>query len=816
MKQLARRLFRSPEFTALSLLTLAIGIGANTAIFSVVNTVLLRPLPYADPERLVSIWLTAPGMNLDHMKSAAPAEYFTFREEGRVFETVGLWVPELASVTGIGEPEQVAGLGVSAETLPALGVQPVLGRWFTGKDDSPGSPETAVLSYEFWQRRFGGSASAIGRRLVIGGTARAVIGVMPRGFRFLDIQPAVLLPLRLNRSEVLLGDFSYRLIARLKPGISLAQANADVNRMLPMMPRKFPAPPGFSQKMFDNARLGPEVIPLKQDLVGDISSVLWLLMGTIGLVLLIACANVANLMLVRTEGRQQELAIRAALGAGRAQIARDLLAESLTLGFLAGALGIVFAYGALRLLVALAPANVPRLDLITIDARVLVFTLLVSVLAGLLFGMIPVLWCSRGPLAKGLRESGRTLSESRERHRMRDSLVVVQVALALVLLISSGLMIRTFRAMNRVDPGFIRPREILTVGIGIPEAVVNDPPEVARTYEAIFNKLADLPGVVSVGFTNSMTMDGNHNNNPIFTEDRTYVEGVIPDLHRFKFIAPGFFLMVGRRLLAGRDLTWTDITDMRPVAIVSESLAREYWHGPAGALGKRIRESPSNGWYEVIGVVADERDDGLNEKAPSVVYWPYFLKQFWVDRPHVRRFLVFGVRSRRTGTAGFLKEVQQAVWSINPNLPLVNPRTLEETARKSMARTSFTLVMLALAGGMALLLGLVGIYGVISYSVSQRKREIGIRLALGAQAQTVTGMFLGHGLVLAAIGVVAGLGASMGLMRLLASLLFEVSPVDPLTYVAVPAALVAAAMAASYLPARRATRVDPAEALRAE
>jgi predicted permease len=390
------------------------------------------------------------------------------------------------------------------------------------------------------------------------------------------------------------------------------------------------------------------------------------------------------------------------------------------------------------------------------------------------------------------------------------------VTLASVLLISSGLMIRTFQALNHVDPGFNKPGEVLTMGIGIPQDLVKDAAETARMDEAILQKLSEIPGVSAAGLTNTMTMDGDSSNDVLFTEDRSYREGELPPIRRYKFLSPGFFQLVGRRMIAGRDLTWTDIHQQRFVALVSENLAREYWREPAAALGKRIREGPKEEWAEIIGVVADERDDGLNRPAPTVVYWPYYMKHLYRDAPFVRRFLVFGVRSPRTGTSGFLKEIQQAVWSVNPDLPLTHVTTLKETAQQSMARTSFTLVMLALAGGMALLLGLVGIYGVISYSVTQRTREIGIRLALGAQEQAVTRMFLRQGLMLTGIGVVLGLAAASALMRLMASLLFGVGPVDPLTYAAVSAALLAAALAACYLPARRSMSVDPAEALRAE
>jgi putative ABC transport system permease protein len=585
-----------------------------------------------------------------------------------------------------------------------------------------------------------------------------------------------------------------------------------------LMARKFPPPPGFSAKMFDDARLAPDISLFKRDLTGDIGSVLWVLMGTIGMVLLIACANVANLLLVRAEGRQQELAVRAALGAGWGRIARELLLESVVLGVAGGALGIGFAFECLRLLVAFSPGNLPRLDQISIDAPVLFFSLAISVMAGILFGLIPVWKYARAPLAGSLRDGGRTLSQGRERHRARNALVIAQVALALVLLISAGLMIRTFQAMNHVEPGFTQPGQILTLGIGIPEGLVKDGAQVARIDEEIARKLAEISGVAAVGISSAVTMDGDQSNNPVYFEDLHYSGAELPPLRRFKFISPGFFPAVGRRMIAGRDLTWTDINEKRSVVLVSENLAREIWRDPGAALGKRLREAPKSDWREVIGVVADERQDGLNRKAPQIVYYSYFMKSFWggLDSPFVRRFLKFAVRSPRTGTAGFLNEIQKAVWSVNPDLPLANVRTLEDIVRKSMARTSFTLVMLALAGGMAMLLGLVGIYGVISYSVTERTREIGIRLALGARQQTVTRMFLRDGLLLVAIGVIFGLAAAAALMRLMASLLFEVSPVDLVTYGAVTAGLLAAAIAASYFPARRVMAVDPVEALRAE
>lgn len=582
------------------------------------------------------------------------------------------------------------------------------------------------------------------------------------------------------------------------------------------MSSKFPPAPGMTVKMIEEARLGPDVRPLKNDVVGDVGKVLWVLMGTIGIVLFIACANVANLLLVRAEGRQQELAIRAALGAGRARIARELLLESVTLAVIGGAAGLGLAYAALRLLIANGPANLPRLDEISIDVPVLLFAIAISLLSGLLFGLIPVFKYAVPQLGTALRQGGRAISDGRERHRARSILVVVQVALALVLLISSGLMIRTLLALRHVQPGFRQPAEILTLRVSIPEVQAAKPEQVVRVDQNISQKIAAIPGVASVGLTNSITMDGSNDNDPIFAEDRVYSEGQIPPLRRFKFISPGLFTTTGNPLLAGRDISWTEIYDKRLVVLVSENMAREFWGRPAAALGKRIRENPKGLWREIIGVVGNERDDGADQIAPAIVYWPMLLQDFWGDPVNVQRTLAFAIRSPRSGSASFLKEVRQAVWSVNPDLPLEDVRTVQEIYDRSMARTSFTLVLLTLAAAMALLLGVVGIYGVISYSVSQKTREIGIRMALGASQRTVRQMFVRHGLLLTSIGVVCGLAAALALTRLMTALLFGVSALDPVTYCSVPVALVAAAWLASYVPARRATVIEPVDALRAE
>ena len=815
-----RMLRRTPTFTAAALLTLGIGIGANTAVFSVVNSVLLKPLPYPDSERLVAVWLKAPGAagltSVSGDLRLSDSMYFTYAEQNRTFQSLGVWDADSDTVTGLAEPERVSAVDVSDGALEALDVPPVLGRWLSREDQAPHGRATVMLGYGYWQRRFGGDRAVIGRNIMVDSRPREIVGVMPRDFQFVDTTADLILPLAFDRSQAMLPGFGYRCVARLKPGVSMEQASADIARLVPVWMRSWPAAPGLNPSVYENWRITPALRPLKQEVVGGVGSVLWVVMGTIGMVLLIACANVANLLLVRAGGRRQELAIRAALGAGRKAIAWELMAESLTLGLIGGMAGLGLAYGALRLLVRLGPANLPRLAEISIDGRVLLFTLAISLAAGLLFGAIPV-WKYAGPnLSGALHGGGRTASQSRERHRARGVLVVVQVALALVLLVSSGLMIRSFQALRHVEPGFTHPERVETLRLSIPEAQVKDETAVVRMEQDILDRLAAIPGVESTGLSTTIPLDSSGWHDPIYPEGRSYRENQIPPLRRYRFISPGVLNATGTRLVAGRDFTWTDVYGKRPLVLVSENLARELWGTPAAALGKRLRESPKTPWHEVIGVVEDEYEDGLDEPASATVFWPVLIDQFADQKVFVWRSIFYVIRGGRTGTQGFLNEIQQAVWSVNPNLPLANVRTLRQIYEKSLARTSFTLVMLAIAGGMALLLGMVGIYGVIAYSVEQRTREIGIRMALGAPRGEMSRMFVRYGLALAAIGVAIGLAAAAGLMQLMRSVLFGIGPLDPVTYVVMPAVLVAAAVLSSYLPARRAASVDPMHALKEE
>jgi predicted permease len=625
-----------------------------------------------------------------------------------------------------------------------------------------------------------------------------VIGVLPSSFTFLRTRPDVVLPLELDVSAPRGISFGFQALARLKPGITLAQANADVARLISILP-----------PIFARLELQPNVRPLADDVIGNVGDILWILLAAVGVVLLIACGNVANLFLVRAEGRHQEFALRAALGANRGRIARTLFSESVVLALAGGAVGVALAFAATRLLRTMAPSELPRIDDISIDATVLLFTVGVSVLSGIVFGLFAVVRFG-DPSSMALKEGGRSAGDAPARRRTRNTLVVVQVALALTLLIVSGLMIRTFIAMRQVDPGFASPHEVQTFAIAIPPTLISDPEQAVRTYERVAERLAVVPGVASVGLSSSITMDGEDNTNPLEVEGFPIPEGRLPALRRFKSVAPGYFETMGNRLVAGRSITWSEIYERRPVIVISAPLAREYWGDPAQALGKRVRSGFQGAWREIVGVVGDERDDGLNQPATAIAYWPMLNEIYrW-------RRMTYAVRSTRVGTAGFLRELEQAVWAVDPNLPLADVLTLDDIQSRSMAQTSFALVMLGIAASVALLIGVVGIYGVIAYAAAQRTREIGVRIALGAQTSHVRSMFLRHGLTLTVTGIAIGIGVAVVITRVITAFLFGVGPIDPLTYAVVSAALAAVALLATYLPARRASRVDPVVALRAE
>src|SRR5688572_4115997 len=807
-KYAARLLRVQKGVTAAALSMLALGIGATTAIFSVVNAVLIKPLPYADPDALVNIVHNVNGSDLAYFSDVI---YLAYADNNQTFDGFGVWSARAATVTGSGTPEQVRTLTVSREMLPVLGMQPALGRWFA-QEDGAEADNSVILTDGFWQRRLGGDRTALERPLIVNGRPHQVIGVMPPAFQFGGESDLIVLQ-RIRRPGS--RGFGHQGVARLKPGVTIEQANADINRMIPLW-QKDTSP--------NRSRFAGSLRPLKQDIVGNIGPALWVILGTIGAVLLMACANVANLLLIRADARCHEFAIRAALGASRAGVARSLLVESLLLGLAGGALGLLIAYGAQRVLLAIEPANLPRLDEISIDAQVLAFTVVVSIACGLVFGLI----YAGATGATGAPGAGRTATQNRERQRMQNTLVTMQIALALVLLVSSGLMIRSFQALRSVEPGFTEPDAVQTFSLFVPASQGTElnleggastaaDEQLARTQQAIVDKVAAIPGVDSVAFTSYLSMDPDTSTR---ASDALEGEGGDnPKLHvsrQFRFISPGLFGTMGTRLVAGVDFTWTDIYDRRDVAIVSENFARELWGSAQAALGKRLRNGKS-AWYQIVGVSEMIRDNGVDQPAPPMFFLPARHHPRIFGLPgYLQRSVTVLIRTERAATQGFVEQMHEAVWSVNPLLPLAKVRTFGDVYDRSMGRTSFTLVMLAMAGAMAMLLGLGGIYGVVAYAVRLRRREIAIRMALGSQARAIEALFLRRGIAMAIAGVGIGIAGAAASTRVLESLLFGIRPLDPLTFMATPIVLVIAALLATYLPARRALAVDPAETLKSE
>jgi predicted permease len=811
-----RGLARRPAFTFAAIVTLAVGIGATTAIFSVVYSVLIKPLPYPSSDELVRIRHTNPRGDL----TANSLQYLNYRNENETFADIGVWREDSATLIDRGEPERVRALSVSHGTLQALGVQPLRGRWFTDAEHELGAdgPAPIIVSHAFWQRRFGADEAAMQRQLSIDSQPAQIVGIMPPDFAFVAMtpQPDLILAVRFEPREI--SWFRYQMLGRLAPGVTLAAAQADLERMLPLW--FDPIPAAFTAGL---GPITPIARPLQDDLVGSVASALWVLMGAIGAVLLIACANIANLTLVRADARRPELAMRAALGARPTRIARELLVESLVLGAAGGGLGVLLAYVGLQGLIAIGPSDLPRLQEIAVHPPVLAFAVAVSLGSTFVFGSITALKAVLH-VDTFVIGAGRGASASRERNATRSALVVVQVALALVLVVSAGLMIRSFQALRDIDPGFSDAATIQTATIwagGWPNVDPADALQWTRTQHEIVDRIAALPGVTSAGFVNGLPIahPGNSNVGGFAVEGRALpAVGERPN-GPFKFISPGYFEAMGTRLIAGRDMTWTDIEGGGRVVIVSAEFARQLATEPAAAIGMRIRFAGDDNvaWREVIGVTQSVHERGLYAEAPAMVYWPTFMADVSADEPAIGTPVVtFAVRSERAGTAALMQEIRQAVRSVNASIPVAEERTMRDLYAGSFARTSFTLVMLAIAGGMALLLGIVGIYGVIAYVVSQKTREIGIRAALGAEPQQLKKVFLLHGLALSAVGAAVGLVAAMGLGRLMSSVLFGIGPLDPVAYVAALGVTIAAAALASYLPARRAANIDPIETLRAE
>ncbi|MEM8995562.1 MAG: ABC transporter permease [Acidobacteriota bacterium] len=809
-----RAISRRPVFSLLIVLVLAIGIGAATSIYTVLDQVVLSPLPFDDPAELVSIDHSSRDLGIDSAGQCA-AWHLTYEAESRVFESIGMFQVETSTVLGrSGEPEALPSLGATGGLFRALRLEPVVGRFFSAADEALDAPSTILLSHDYWRQRFGGDPDVVGRSLHVDGEQRVVIGVVPRQIETLEFEPAIFYPLRFDRSRLYVGNIGAGGIARLRAGVSLEQASADVARMLEIADEAFPGGP------LEGAQFHPELEDLRETLLGSISALLWMSMAGVLAMLLVVCANVANLFLVRSTDLRREMAVRSAIGAGRLKIVWEHARESLLLALAGGSLGILVAPAAQRALLASAPESLARLRHVEPDVGIYALAFLFSLAAGAVFGALPALATRRVSLSDALRKSARG-AIGRRQQRTQQFLAIGQIALALVLAVASGLMLRSSMALQAVEPGFDASNQVLAFRLYVPPFRVADADGVARRHREIARRLGEIPGVESAGLASSVPMHVSGNVNPMWVEGRVYDEAEAVPLRRHKWLGEGYLEALGIPLVAGRGFEPRELENRLPVALVSESMARLYWGSAQAAVGQRVAGRPEPvRWNEVVGVVADVREDGLIEDPPPMVYWPQANRGFWrgtsLDHLHTWRHMSYAVRGGRVEPHGLLDEIRAAVAEVDPTLPLLEVRGLGDLRTQSMGRTTFALQLLSVSAAITLLLGLLGIYGVISYSVSRRTSEIGMRLALGARPTDVVAMVLKQGLALAGLGVVIGLGLALGLTRSMSALLHGVSPQDPLTIATVGAALLATSSIATFLPALRASRTDPTDALRSE
>jgi putative ABC transport system permease protein len=794
-----RNLRRQPGFTITAVLALAAGIGANSAMFSVVDGVLLRPLPFQKPERLVNVWESVPKRNIPRFP-APVGNYLDWRSMNHVFSEMGAYTQAAFSLASPTEPERYLGALCDAGLFPALQVAPILGRSFNFEDNLPGRDTVAVIGYGLWKQRFGGDAHILGQQITLDGKSRTIIGVMPEGFNFPG-QSVLWMPYGWNQETRARRDFhNIRVIGRLRDGVSLDQARTEFNTIATNLARQYPS---FNQDELITLQ------PMLEDLVGQIRPALVLLLGAVGFVLLIACANVANLLLAKAAGRARELAIRASLGAARARILRQLLAESLLLSTIGGLTGLLLAYATIRAVVATASTSIPRLTEVHLDWRALGFTLLLSLLTGLVFGILPAWSASRADIHSVLKEGARGTSS---RGRMRGTLVVAQVVSAVILLAGAGLLVRSFYTLLHVDAGF-DPAGVITLRLAPAPLKYNGHPELQiQLVRDILGAVSQLPGVQSAGVATDVPLAGN----PIFimrVEGQEVTPSQAPITNYFS-VTPSYFGVMRMHLLEGRLLDDRDSFGTPPVIVVNQTLARKYFPGQS-AVGKRMEVGfmvPPN-WRQIVGVIADVHSDGLDRQTPVQAYAAY-LQMPGVFPSFTPAITVVARTTQDPAAAG--PALKNAVLGVDRSQPVFAMQTMEEVVGKSVAQRRFALVLIAAFAGLALFLAALGLYGVISYSVMQRTSEIGIRMALGARQNQVLWMIERQGLVLVCIGLAAGTLGALVLARFLERMLFGVSPGDPLTFAVVGGLLLAVAALACYLPARRASSIDPMVALRYE
>jgi predicted permease len=808
-----RTLARAPRFTVVAAFTLALGIGATSSIFSAVNGVLLQPLPYPDSDRIVGLWHGAPDLGYDQF-GTSPGIFHQYQSENQVYEAMGLYLALERNLTEEGDAERVPATASTHGLFEVLGVQPMLGRTYTAEEATEGGPSVVVLSHGLWQRRFGGTPDILGRTMQVDGYPNEIIGVMPPGFDFggVDRKSDLWLPLHVDLENGQPGTFSYQGVARLRPGVTPEVAVAQETALLERVRERWADAEAFIN-FLDAGGFHPIVHGLKEEVVGDMERPLWILLGTVGFVLLIACGNVANLFLVRAEGRQREMAVRAAMGAGRGRITGQFLAESLVLAGMGGVAGLAVAWWGTPLLLRMAPPELPRLDQISMDGSVLLFTLGVTALAALLFGMVPALRYDVPGLLGVLRYAGRGTTEGRERHHLRNALVVGQTALAMVLLVGSGLLVKSFREIRQIDPGF-DTEGILTFRLSLPDTEYPGAQQPAAFHQELLDRLRALPGVEAVGGASQIPLDQNISGTAHEIEDIPTASGELPPMFWYKYATPGYFEAMGISVVAGRAFERADHEGNHGNIIVSRALADRLWPGE-DVLGKRIRiagDTAEVGWERIVGVVEDTRDHGLREDPVQVVYHAMVGPR--VDEGYHLTDLSYAIRAE--SPTQLVGTVRRIVQEMNPNLPLAGIQTIETIVSDSIVRLTFTALALGVAAVMALILGAVGLYGVLSYVVSQRTQEIGVRMALGAQAGQVQGMVVASGARLALLGLVVGVVGAGALTRLLQGLLFGTQPLDPITFAGMSVLLLAVGFLASYLPARKAATVDPVTSMRAE
>ncbi|MCI0486651.1 MAG: ABC transporter permease [Blastocatellia bacterium] len=795
-----RMLRARPGFTVVALIALALGIGANSAIFSVVNTVLLRPLPYEEPERLVNIWASKTKAPDDRVAASAP-NFFDWRDQNRVFTGMAAYLEDAYNLTGRGEPLRVKGVAVSGTMFSMLGVNPATGRNFLPEEDVEGASKVVILSQSLWQQSFGADPNVLGQSVDIDSESYAIVGVMPPAFSFPDAETALWMPLAVVKPSTWgRMDLFFNVVARLKPGVSIEQAQSDMDSVAGRLAEQYPA---------SNAGWGVMLVPLHEQAVGDVRPALLVLFGAVGFVLLIACANVANLLLARAASRQREIAIRSALGASRWRVIRQLVTESLMLSLMGGALGLLLALWGGDILATLSTENLPRAQEIGIDGLVLGFTCLLSIMTGLIFGLVPALQVSKPNLSETLKEGGRSSTGGVRSQFLRSALVVTEVALSLVLLVGAGLLIKSFVRLQQVEPGFESANR-LTLEVALPWTKYPGQEPAAAFFERALDRIEVLPGVQSVGATTALPFSGRDNWRLFYIEGRPHSGPQDYTGVGYRAINSGYFRALGIPLVQGRDFTEQDRSGVLPVVIVNQAMARKFFPGEDPS-GKRFKmgggPESKNPWLTVVGVAADVKHSSLDAEAKPEIFLPY------LQAAQTAMHIVV----HTAGDPGALTAaIRQEVRAVDPDQPVSKVATMEQLLSDSVAPRRFNLLLLGIFAAVALILAAVGIYGVMSYAVTQHTHEIGIRQALGARPVDVLKLVLGQGMRLALAGVVIGLAGAFALTRVMESLLFDVSATDPLTFAVIALLLTGVAAMACFVPARRATRVDPMVALRYE